>query len=550
MEQEIQLQPELINITAGGGAVDSVNGQTGVVVLTTSDLENTSGYQTSSEVESAISTAVGAEQTAREQADGQLQNSITGVQNSVTAETTARENADTSLQGQIDAITASSDVKDIVGTHAELEGYDTSTLGNNDIIKVLQDETQGGATTYYRWNATNQTFSLIGEEGPYYTKSQTDTLLNAKQDDLTAGSNITISGSTISATDTTYTAGNGLTLTGTAFSADTTVLATQNDLSGKQNTLTAGNNIQITGDTISATDTTYSAFVGTDGTSAGTAGLVPAPATTDADKFLKSDGTWATAGGGGIIELTTADYDYPTDNPGAIALWLLNPGIYRLKTHVKLRLNTADAPIDADNDTTVIFNNSGPNTYGEAIIYNWGSLGSTGYAGGKVVTGPDGARMLGYTNFIIPDLSQSTGNGTAVVMSQNATTGMIFKDLLYRTKIGIGDGTDVRGNNAIGIGYKASTGTFGNSVAVGPNTTTSQQYSVALGYYANATRQGEVNIGSGNYSAYGYNNTKYRVLGGVHDGQLANDAVNVSQINSVIDAINSALSTNISHIGS
>ena len=196
-EQEILLQPERINITAGG-AVDSVNGMTGDVVLTTSDLENTSDYQTGSEVESAISTAVGAEQEAREQAD-------------------------TSLQGQIDAISASSDVKDIVGTHAELENYDTSTLGNNDIIKVLQDETEDGATTYYRWNASTNSFSLIGEEGPYYTKSQTDTLLNAKQDDLTAGSNITISGSTISATNTTYTAGTGLDLTGTEFSVDNTV---------------------------------------------------------------------------------------------------------------------------------------------------------------------------------------------------------------------------------------------------------------------------------------------------------------------------------------
>lgn len=312
-EQEIRLNPEMIVVRAGG-AVESVNGQTGDVVLTTSDLENTSGYQTGSEVESAISSAVAVEQEGREQADAtitasvtavandlatevtnrqnadatiqtsvdalmqglttetsnraaadtQLQSNITAVQNSVTAEATARANADTALQGQIDALTASSDVKDIVGTHAALENYDTSTLGNNDIIKVLQDETQGGATTYYRWNASTQSFSLIGEEGPYYTKSQTDTLLDGKQGTLTAGTNITISGSTISATDTTYSAGNGLDLTGTTFSADTAVLATKNDLLGKQNTLTAGANIQISANTISATDTTYTAGTGLD----------------------------------------------------------------------------------------------------------------------------------------------------------------------------------------------------------------------------------------------------------------------------------------------
>lgn len=61
-----------------------------------------------------------------------------------------------------------------------------------------------------------------------------------------------------------------------------------------QPTLTAGANINISEtNEISATDTTYSNFVGTDGGDDGVAGLVPAPATTDAGKFLKADGTWA-----------------------------------------------------------------------------------------------------------------------------------------------------------------------------------------------------------------------------------------------------------------
>lgn len=183
MEKEIELEQEAIVVYSGGGAVNSVNGYTGDVVLTTSDLENTSDYQTGTEVESAISTAIA-----------------------------------------------------------------------------------------------------------------------GKQDTLTAGNNITISNNTISATDTTYTAGTGLALNGTQFSVDTTAIATQSDLTAglanKQDTLTAGANIQINNNTISATDTTYSAFTGTDGQTAGTAGLVPAPATTDAGKFLKADGTWDTAGGG------------------------------------------------------------------------------------------------------------------------------------------------------------------------------------------------------------------------------------------------------------
>ena len=76
-------------------------------------------------------------------------------------------------------------------------------------------------------------------------------------------------------------------------------------LSGKQDVLTPGTNIQIQNNTISATDTTYSNFSGTDGTDAGTSGLVPAPTVSDTDKYLKSDGTWGTiASGGSNVTIT------------------------------------------------------------------------------------------------------------------------------------------------------------------------------------------------------------------------------------------------------
>lgn len=95
-------------------------------------------------------------------------------------EITARENADTSLQRQIDSIVASSDVVDIVGTYQELLNYDTSHLGDNDIIKVLDDNTHNNATSYFRFKKSTNTWQYIGSEGPYYTKSETDTLLNGK----------------------------------------------------------------------------------------------------------------------------------------------------------------------------------------------------------------------------------------------------------------------------------------------------------------------------------------------------------------------------------
>lgn len=74
-------------------------------------------------------------------------------------------------------------------------------------------------------------------------------------------------------------------------------IPTVNDatLTIEQNGVTAGtftaNSSSDT--TVSLTDTTYSNFVGTDGVNAGSAGLVPAPTTSDGSKYLKGDGTWA-----------------------------------------------------------------------------------------------------------------------------------------------------------------------------------------------------------------------------------------------------------------
>lgn len=73
------------------------------------------------------------------------------VEQALPTEITNRENADINLQSQIDAITASSDVTDVVGSYADLEDYDTTSLAPNSIIKVLQDENKNNETTYYRW---------------------------------------------------------------------------------------------------------------------------------------------------------------------------------------------------------------------------------------------------------------------------------------------------------------------------------------------------------------------------------------------------------------
>ena len=64
-----------------------------------------------------------------------------------------------------------------------MQSYDTSKLTDKDVIKVMQDSTHSNALSYYRWTVVSDvgSFVYVGSEGPFYTKSETDTLLNAKQ---------------------------------------------------------------------------------------------------------------------------------------------------------------------------------------------------------------------------------------------------------------------------------------------------------------------------------------------------------------------------------
>lgn len=178
---------------------------------------------TRKEEDEKLAAAVEDEAKARKDADDALDDAILD-------ETDARIEADEDIWTEIETIEAASDVVDIVGTYAELQQYDTSHLNDNDIIKVLQDETHDGAITYWRWNKHDQEFSYVGEQGPYYTQDQVDNLLDDKQDTLTAGDNIQINDNVISATDTTYTAGNGLLLSNDEFSVDTSVIAEKSDI--------------------------------------------------------------------------------------------------------------------------------------------------------------------------------------------------------------------------------------------------------------------------------------------------------------------------------
>lgn len=99
--------------------------------------------------------------------------------------------------------------------------YDEYLWVNGNWEKI--GTTEADLSQYYTKTEVDTALGAKANSADVYTKTQADTLLNAKQNTLTAGSNVQIVNDTISATDTTYTAGTGLSLTGTQFSIDNTV---------------------------------------------------------------------------------------------------------------------------------------------------------------------------------------------------------------------------------------------------------------------------------------------------------------------------------------
>lgn len=77
-------------------------------------------------------------------------------------------------------------------------------------------------------------------------------------------------------------------------------------------------------------------------------------------------------GGDAFTELTSADYDYPTDNPDGIALWLLPLGLYKFATGVKVYLTSTGAAYTASASnplyTGVMMDNVGSITGRKFII--------------------------------------------------------------------------------------------------------------------------------------------------------------------------------------
>lgn len=489
---------KIAQITGGQGEVISVNGKKGVVTITIDELDGLTADQIVSRINSAkaedkaytdakiaqveaeIST-INSKIPAEASVSNQLADK-TFVSGLVSDEASARELADTNLQGQIDAITSASDVVDVVGTYSELQAYDTQHLKDNDIVKVLVDETHDNAITYYRWTHSTTPYSwiYIGSQGPFYTKAESDALLNEKADKSNtytktevdtalAGKVDKVAGKGLSTNDftteeKTKLAGLENTVLESTTGQSTTAGMTQKAITDAIDNIENVNNYVIKGAGAPTTSTV------------GTVGKLYED-TTNGDLYQctavsGSTYTWETVGGGGGVQFT----DIYADGTS--------------KTQVQL----GDSAIASSQSGIAI----GPNSSSTVLL--------GGVAIGELAS-TQGGVSLGYNAKSTTDSQTSVGR-YAECSKQHST--------------------------AIGNRAKSK---FKGGVAFAQGTT---------------TMQGEFAVGfdpSGSGATAGYNNTAYRLITGVHDGQSAHDAMTVGQANALIDAINAALNTNIAHIG-
>lgn len=302
------------------------------------------------------------------------------------------------VEDEVEELKNNPDVVDIVDTYADLQAYDTQHLTDNDIIRVLQDETHSGNSTYYRFTKNPDTWTFIGESA---------------------------------------------------------------------------------------------------------------------------------SAGGDIKTLSTDDYNYPTNNPDRVALWLLPNGLYRIPTSGVSVYYASNSVWTANHGDFVIIekNQAGLKPIS---MYFFGSTGGVEYC--EVSTSGNLNRALAYT--ILSDrVSQSTGNDQYSVMSQNAVTSMVFADPSDKTKVLIGNNAGSSAYATIGIGSSAKASSA-RAIAIGAGALASQAGAIALGGGSNASHVGEMNIGVPNLTGTGYNNSDYRLLTGLYDPVNAHDAATKGYVDS------------------
>lgn len=425
----------------------------------------------------------------------------------------ALEAEDVILQEEIDAIKNSPDVVDIVPTYAALQQYDTSSLGDKDVIRVLADETHDGQSTYYRWNLASQTWTYIGAVGDYYTKAQVDALLSGKQNTLTFDSTPT-SGSN-----------NPVTSAGIKSYVDTQSVTFK---SFPESVATTGTTQQFMNSILALNPPVGMAYLGTVSLSDMPGGLMQE----EVEVYVYSDYVvYCVMRSTDVAPYAwwCASYNYQGWQP------VNTDTTYTAGTNVSISSENVISATDTTYtagyglDLTGTEFSVDPTIIQDTLVAG-DNITIEDESGATVISATDTTYSAGtgidITNNVIsatstgPTVVQTTGTSTTDVMSQNATTSMVFGSSTSRVKIG-SSATSSAGNT-VAIGDSASA-SASEAMALGQSATASHTGSVALGTRSRTSVTGEIAIGPTS-TVYGYNNSNYRLLTGLYDPQSAHDA--------------------------
>lgn len=500
-------------------------------------------YETTIENELGDSTTTAASQALVTSVAGDLDGKIQ-------AEAEARSLADAHLQEEIDDLKNSPDVVDIVDTYADLQAYDTSHLGDKDVIRVLSDETHDGDSSYYRWSTDTQTWTYIGsihiDERAF--KPFPDSV-------VTDGTTQQFFNSILALQPET-----GMAYLGTVTLSDMPAGLIQEEVEVYVYSDYVVYGVMRSTDVAPyqwwAASYNYQGWLPVGGGGTKTT-FYANTSETGTTRHIYSDDTCTTA--------ATAQEIYDASQDGLVVLRSFNINTPTQFNEVTL-LNVWQSP--SDNDYQFIF-------AGDGAAYTYGADALT-----------DDTFYYYTANFLFGNRVQVPGTSTTDIMSQNAVTEMVWADPNPRNHVNIGGsistlsstnpcvaigknalitsggGNNPMGNTVIGssadarnrfstaigsgthaYGYESvalgssstssrTEATGSGAVSIGTKASASATGAIALGSNSASSTQGEMNIGTSN-TTHGYNNSNYRLISGVYDGQAAHDAATKGQLDAV-----------------
>ena len=141
--------------------------------------------------ESAISARVDAFYDEYSEFSARVEQSATDLYNHISAESARADSVEKDLQDQIDVMKGATDVIYVVANKQEFDRWSATYpkfVTDNDFVKVLVDETSGGAQSYYKSTVTDTTtsWSFATAMPPYYSQAQFNDWSAARFNNLSA----------------------------------------------------------------------------------------------------------------------------------------------------------------------------------------------------------------------------------------------------------------------------------------------------------------------------------------------------------------------------